>query len=69
MTKLIEIIVSPDGQTRVETKGFHGAECRQASRAIEQALGAVTAERLTAEYHRATTGRSIPLNEGRTGSS
>ena len=29
--KIIEIIVSPSGQTRVETKGFAGAECRQAS--------------------------------------
>ena len=37
--KLIEVIVSPTGQTRVETKGYAGAECRQASQFLEQALG------------------------------
>lgn len=49
--KRIEIIVAPDGKTRVETKGFAGAECRQASEAVEQALGTRTGERLTAEFH------------------
>ena len=37
MNKVIEIVVSPDGQLRVETKGFAGGECQQASRFIEQA--------------------------------
>lgn len=50
-SKTIEIIVSPSGQTRVETKGFAGSECRQASQFIEQALGQRTSERLTAEFH------------------
>jgi hypothetical protein len=49
--KTIEIIVSPQGETRLETKGFTGAECRQASRFIEEALGRRTAERLTVEFH------------------
>ena len=49
--KTIEITVSPTGQTKVETRGFTGGECREASRFIEQALGACTAETLTAEYH------------------
>ena len=37
--KIIEVIVSPKGETRIETKGFSGAECRDASKFIEQALG------------------------------
>ena len=37
--KTIEITVSPKGDTKVETKGFSGTECRQASRFIEEALG------------------------------
>jgi hypothetical protein len=49
--KTIEITVSPTGQTKVETRGFTGAECREASRFVEQALGSRTAETLTAEYH------------------
>ena len=49
--KTIEIIVSPTGETRVETRGFTGSECREASRFVEQALGRKTAETLTAEFH------------------
>tara|TARA_R100000750_G_C2271037_1_gene67473 strand:- start:155 stop:343 length:189 start_codon:yes stop_codon:yes gene_type:complete len=51
LNKTIEIIVTPDGQSRVETKGFTGSECRQASQFIEQALGQRTSEQLTAEFH------------------
>ena len=39
MTQVIEITIAPDGQTKLETKGFTGASCRDASRFIEQALG------------------------------
>lgn len=51
MTKIIEVLVSPTGETRVETKGFSGAECREASAFIEKALGTRAGETLTAEYH------------------
>jgi hypothetical protein len=49
--KTIEIIVTPTGQTTVETKGFSGAECRQASQFIEAALGNRVQERMTAEFY------------------
>ena len=55
MSKTIEIIISPTGQSRVETKGFTGAECRDASRFIEQAIGQQTNEILKAEFHQAAT--------------
>ncbi len=48
--KLIEITVSPTGQT----KGFVGGECREASRFVEEALGQRVGETLTAEFHQAT---------------
>lgn len=51
MSKTIEIVVTPTGQTQVQTKGFTGSECRQASRFIEQTLGKRTDEELTAEFH------------------
>jgi hypothetical protein len=51
MSKTIEIVVTPTGQTKVQTKGFVGSECRQASQFIEQALGKRTQEQLTAEFH------------------
>ncbi len=50
MTKTIEVIVAPDGQTCVETKGFAGASCQEVSRFIEQALGRRTCEQHTAEF-------------------
>ena len=49
--KSIEVTVDPKGDTKLETKGFAGAECRDASRSLEQALGIRTAEALTAEFH------------------
>ena len=51
MSKTIEIVVAPDGQTRVETRGFTGSECHQASQLIERALGRQTDELLTAEFY------------------
>ena len=54
--KTIEIIVSPDGQTRLETRGFAGASCREASAFLEKALGQATAEQVTAEFHVAQSG-------------
>jgi hypothetical protein len=53
--KTIEITVSPDGEAKVETRGFTGSECREASRFVEQALGRRTAETLTAQGQRTLT--------------
>jgi hypothetical protein len=51
VVKTIEITISPTGETKVQTKGFQGGECRDASKFIEEALGQRTAEQLTAEFH------------------
>ena len=48
---IIEIIVDPKGAVTVQTKGFTGSGCRDASRFIEQALGQRMAEQLTSEFH------------------
>ena len=47
----IEIIVSPHGEARLQTTGFSGAMCRDASRFLERALGQSVSEQLTAEFH------------------
>ena len=57
MNKVIEIIVSPKGETRLETKGFSGEECKEASKFVEQALGAAAGEQMTAEFHQAAVVR------------
>ena len=49
--KIIEITVAPNGQTQVETKGFEGSSCRQASEFLERALGRTTDERLTSDFY------------------
>lgn len=59
MTKTIEITISPEGKTRIETKGFAGAGCRDASRFIEQALGQRTGEQLTSEFHQAAATQQV----------
>ena len=55
MSKIIEIIVAPNGQSRVETDGFVGSECRDASRFIEKALGQQIDEVLKPEFHQAAS--------------
>ena len=52
MSRTIEITVDPAGNSRVETSGFEGPGCREASRFVETALGRRTGEALTAEFHR-----------------
>ena len=51
MKKTIEIVISPSGETKVETKGFTGGECREASRFVEVALGQKIAEQTTGEFY------------------
>jgi hypothetical protein len=53
--KIIEITVDSKGQTKVETCGFTGGECREASKFIEQDLGQRTEEKLTAEFYQGQT--------------
>jgi hypothetical protein len=51
MAKIIEVTVSPKGETSIQTKGFTGGECREASRRLETALGVRNSEQLTSEFH------------------
>ena len=56
--KTIEIVVDKDGRVTVETQGVAGGSCREASRFVEDALGARTSETLTAEFYQAQDGRT-----------
>ncbi len=51
MKQIIEIIVSPKGEPRVETRGFTGSSCQDASKFLEQALGKRVGEQRTAEFY------------------
>ena len=51
MNRIIEVTVSPKGETSIQTKGFAGSDCLQASKFLEQALGIATKEVKTGEYY------------------
>ena len=55
MSKMIEITVQPDGKISIQTLGFVGPSCGEASRFIEEALGQRLSEQRTAEFYQAQT--------------
>ena len=50
-SQAIEITINTKGEAVVQTRGFSGPSCRDASRFIEKALGEQAGERLTAEFY------------------
>lgn len=60
---IIEIVVSPTGETKLETRGFVGSACREASAFLEQALGSKSSDRPTAEMYQPQT-EAARLKEG-----
>jgi hypothetical protein len=55
MPRIIEVTVSPKGEVTIETKGYAGGDCLQASKLLEQALGVPSSDRKTAEYYGSST--------------
>ena len=51
MPRIIELTVSPKGETTLQTKGYAGGNCLQASKFLEQALGVPTADQKTGEFY------------------
>ncbi len=51
MKRSIEIVVSPTGELHIDAVGFKGADCEQATRFLEEALGTVGAKVKKPEYH------------------
>jgi Protein of unknown function (DUF2997) len=54
MPRIIEVTISPTGETTVQTKGYAGGDCLEASKFLEGALGMVASERKTSEYYGST---------------
>jgi hypothetical protein len=52
MKRTIEILVAPNGELSIDAVGFHGADCEQATRFLETALGLASAKQRKPEYHR-----------------
>jgi hypothetical protein len=50
MPRIIEVVVSPQGETTIQTKGYASGACLQASKFLEQALGVAVTDQKTAEF-------------------
>jgi len=55
MKSHIEVVIAPDGSTRIEGHGFTGPECEKATRFLEEALGKVGSRRRKPEYSQVNT--------------
>ena len=51
MNRTIEIMIAPNGELQIDAVGFKGADCEQATKFLEQALGVVGQKRKKPEYH------------------
>jgi hypothetical protein len=50
----IVVDISPDGEIRIEGRGFSGPECYKATAALEAALGKITKDQKSPEYYQVT---------------
>ena len=57
MNRAIEVIVSPTGEIKIDAVGFKGADCEQATRFLEEALGVVNHRAKKPEYHQSRTAK------------
>jgi hypothetical protein len=47
----IELVFTPDGQVRLETRGLKGKTCLEETEALEKALGTVESRTRTSEFY------------------
>jgi hypothetical protein len=47
----IVVDISPEGEVKIEAKGFTGSTCAAATKPLEDALGVVAGRQLKPEYH------------------
>jgi hypothetical protein len=51
----IEVLITPDGEVKLTTRGLKGQACLEETRALEAALGRVKARTKTSEYYQGTS--------------
>lgn len=52
--RTIELNVANDGSIAIEAVAFRGSDCEQATRFLEEALGAISTRTRKPEYHQHT---------------
>jgi hypothetical protein len=58
MKRTIEVVVSPVGDIQIDAVGFKGADCEQATRFLEEALGVISNRVKKPEYHASANTRT-----------
>lgn len=51
MAETVKLTFGAGRSVKIETRGFKGAACQEATREVEEALGVVKDEKKTAEYY------------------
>ncbi|MBX9681841.1 MAG: DUF2997 domain-containing protein [Gemmataceae bacterium] len=51
MNRVIDVTISPQGEVSIQTVGYSGSSCQEASRFLEQALGIPRSDRKTPEFY------------------
>ena len=54
---VIEVTISPTGEVLIQTRGYAGSACRQASQFLEKTVGQVTRDRPTIEMYQSQPAR------------
>ena len=57
MSRSIEVIVTPTGEIKIDAVGFKGADCEQATKFLEAALGVVNERTKKPEYLQTRTAK------------
>ena len=66
MPQEIHVDIAADGALAIDATGFAGADCEQATRFLEEALGSVTQKRRKPEFHQhAARRQSRQIRAGR----
>ena len=47
----IELVITPEGEVQLKTRGLKGKTCLEETEALERALGRVTSREKTSEYY------------------
>lgn len=55
MNRTIEVIVFATGEITIDAVGFKGADCEQATKFLEEALGLINNRAKKPEYHQSHT--------------
>ena len=60
----IELLFTPDGQVRLETRGLKGKTCMEETEALEKALGQVEGRTRTSEFYQQPATRKGTARQG-----